>query len=211
MAEEITLAVLTRGRFEDVIQCITTARATATGKLKVVVVVDDDIKTYTGLEQWAGSRDNVKVVYLHPRHYYVRGMNALYKHVDTEYFVVSNDDVSFTHQGWDERALTAVRKCGGIVELAGPDLCAHYITSRTFIDLSFDGLLAEPAYTFYCSDTELRNRARVLGAYHFLPESGLVHHVKNDRVRSDASYWMATDRETFKRRWQSEWPAEVWQ
>jgi len=202
-------------------RCIRSARNTVDCDLNIFVAIDDDDSYFT--IPCIPLVGECEMTVLRPRHYYVRGMNALYTwmrpHID--YFVVSNDDVTFDMKGWGPYVIAKLNEhfpAGeGILELAGPELAAHYATRASFIDGAFDGLLAEPAYTFYCSDTELRNRAKALGRYVFQPaptgESILRHHIKGDGMRSEVEYWMASDRETFKRRAKAhpEWQREVWQ
>ena len=212
-APAFALGVLTRGRRDAATACIDSALRHA-DDLVVFCVVDDDRAAAAYLSNYYEGNPRVHVGLLPLRHYYVRGVNALgrwMQEAGVDHFAITNDDATFAVDGWDTtcRALAAE---GEIVELAGDDLCAHYTSRmRTFVD-HFHGLLAEPSYTFYCSDTELRERAKELRLYSARPDLALVtHHAADDAVHSEITFWFAIDRATYERRWRSPWKKEEWQ
>jgi hypothetical protein len=151
------------------------------------------------------------------RHYYVRGANALLRLCETEQFVFTNDDSVFL-PGWDTAARDALDKCGGVVELGGKTgKCAHFVTTKSFINEIQDGYLAQPCYTFYFSDRELMYRASAVGKYACREPGVITHTVVKDGVRSDVLHWMNTDRETWVKRMKKygfrddtfkDWPSE---
>lgn len=212
-----TLGILTRGRPQAAIACAQSALQHG-HDVQTLIVVDDDPEAYATIVAHFEGNPRVRVALLPIRHYYVRGMNQLgywLANVGADFFAVTNDDVTFERDGWDEIARTELlhRFPGGdgILELAGHDLCAHYASRWRFFADEFESLLAEPAYTFYCSDTELRERAREIDCYAAAPELGLLtHHVTNDEVRSEVSYWLPLDRDEYQRRWQPNWRKEAW-
>ncbi len=218
----VALGILTRGRPADAIACaqsaVDCAAIASSTPLPVYILVDDDRAAFERIAVRLAAQPHIKVGLLPLRHYYVRGMNALFAWMaddGVDHFVVSNDDVTFVRAAWDRLALQHYQDaCGdwGVLELAGPELCAHYLSRVAFFVEHFDGQIAEPAYTFYCSDTELRERCRALGAYHVWTDQPILrHNVKDDGVRSEVMYWMPRDRAQYARRWQPGWHREVWQ
>ena len=219
LAERVALGVLTRGRPQAAIACVQSALATAGEPIEVFVVVDDDRPAAAAITSYFEGNPLVHVALLPLRHYYVRGMNALGRwlhEAGVDHFVVANDDVTFVQPGWAATVCSALAAyfpdAMGILELAGPELCAHYASRMGFFCQYFNGQLAEPAYTFYCSDTELRERARALDRYAWWygPEV-LQHHITRDAGRSEVSYWLPLDRAEYARRWQPGWRREAWQ
>lgn len=216
MAADLALGILTRGRPGLAIEAVRSAFTGAAKPLQVFVLVDDDHSAVEAIASYFEGNPRVAVGHTPLRHYYVRGMNLLYgwmRECEVDRFVVSNDDVRFV-PGWDETALAAFDDAfprGGILELAGPELCAHYLSCVPFIEEHFGGRIAEPAYTFYCSDTELRERARALGRYAWHATPLIEHLVRDDAVRADVAYWMPFDRAVYKERWQPGWRRELWQ
>jgi glycosyltransferase involved in cell wall biosynthesis len=224
----ITILICTRGRPAQLEDCINSAIGGARGwPLHIVVGFDDDPQNYIqfreSIEKTSDLPLGTKVgaIGLTPRHYYVRAVNALFAwargnvpHFD--YFVLSNDDVTWAPD-WAKHAFYGLNKSYprglGICELSAPDACAHYISRAQFFVETFDGVLAEPCYTFYFSDRELLNRAKLLGRYRYLrgPEGPLIaHDQQRDAVRSEVERWWSGDETTFfMRRTQpvnQEWP-----
>jgi hypothetical protein len=217
-ADRVALGLLTRGRPQAAIACIQSALATAGEPIEAFVLIDDDPPAADAIASHFEGNPLVHTRTLPLRHYYVRGMNALGRWLDAvgaDHFVVTNDDVTFLQPGWAalmRKELAGTYPDGmGIMELAGPELCAHYASRLDFFHEYFDGLLAEPAYTFYCSDTELRECARSLGRYSWWYGPDILHHhVTADTLRHEVSYWLPFDRAEYVRRWQPGWLREVW-
>jgi hypothetical protein len=201
----LTLAILTR-RHRLAVQAMESAVATAGCPLQVVIAFDDAPREVCEAMSVLLHCSNVRSFLLPVRHYYVRGMNALYHDMRTpptsaDKFVVINDDVLFTMRDWGPYVLDQYAQRfpdGGVLELAGPDLCAHYISDVGFMDKMYNGRLADPRYTMYYSDSHLMRHMKKLGRYAYCPgPSGnpVIHHqVVQDALRSEVEYWMPIDR-----------------
>lgn len=193
---EVTLGILSRGRPEVVQEAITTAfeNSTLGERLRVMVVFDDDYKSAYSTIAELSQKYPFDIYTLSPRHYYVRGANAFLNLCQTERFIFSNDDVLF-YEGWDEKAMAALDKVGGIVELGDePFKCAHFITTKAHLVKCNNGFIGNPMYTFYFSDRELMMRSIANKEYHWLNPGVLCHQVLEDNVRSEVEYWGPQDR-----------------
>jgi hypothetical protein len=145
-------------------------------------------------------------VLLKPRHYYVRGMNELYNamkrlYPEMHYFVISNDDAEWMAPDWGEMAIQTFEKLlpdgKGVLEMADPTSCAHYLSTREFFDEEFGGVLCRLEYTHYYSDSHLRHQLIDQKRY-FVAENEdhlpiCVHHKTMDSVREEVRYWLPRD------------------
>lgn len=207
------LGILTRGRPGDLRRCITSALATANEQIGVVVAFDDDHVGWNTTPEYKG----VSRTLLLPRHYYVRGMNALYRFLQKvaadnsetlEHFAVCNDDVEWLAPSWPQLVReTMVREFEdgqGVLELADVDKCATYAGHAGLFARHFSNRLAEPCYTMYCSDTELLVRLRALDKWRFVvhPTHGAVcrHAEVRDALRTEVKRWYESDRELYNER-----------
>lgn len=219
----LTLLIPTRNRAEELLNCINGAISNAKGwPLHLVIGFDDDAESYikhsTADKGKLPAGVDVTCLYLKPRHYYVRAVNELYRfasrHVDFDYFFLSNDDVAFA-PNWAAQAVRGLQRSfpngEGICELAGPELCAHYVSRKAFIDTHFARLLAEPCYTFYFSDREMMMRAKLLGRYRHLPGNLVTHFEREDSTRSEVERWFYVDEEQYFRRRvaHKQWPCSA--
>ena len=202
----LTIGVLSRRRGHAV-QAVESALATVGCDAQVVVAFDDEPLAMLDAIMAFRGRRNVHAVLLPIRHFYVRGMNALYaemKLLGADRFVVVNDDVFFTTRDWGPYVLEQYAEQfpeGGIMELAGPDLCAHYLSDVRFIDQYCDGKLADMRYTMYFSDTHLMAQAKGLSRYRYVPgpvgRPIVDHRILNDPLREELKYWYAVDQREF--------------
>jgi hypothetical protein len=128
---------------------------------------------------------------LSPRHYYVRGKNAVYRLARTisdecEYYVMSNDDSEWVRPGWLESAQGALEdhfEDGmGILELFMQGHCAHYITKFKFVDKYLDGRLGDPRFTMYFSDTDMLIKMQAINKYGAITFDGDWNHQYHSRI-----------------------------
>jgi len=188
----LTLLMLSRNRPTICQNAVKSAQENAEGEIQVEILFDacEPFVIHNALLNLEG----VKAYESLMRHYYVRGANAIYASTKAETFVFTNDDSMFA-PGWDRVALEALEKFGGLVELGGEAMkCAHFITTRKFIDEVNDGWLAYPGYTFYYSDKELMFRAMDKEGYKWLDPGVITHQGIKDSVRSDVEAWLGQDK-----------------
>ncbi|KKK95153.1 hypothetical protein LCGC14_2675670 [marine sediment metagenome] len=220
MVDTLDFLILSRNRGTILRRCLYSIMATCDVPYRITVAFDDD-PDWRAIENIAPQAARIL---LRPRHYYVRGVNALFQHARTctpemDFFVLLNDDVEFVVSGWAEGIIDFLKKQApdgeGIVVLDEPEKCANYLSRVSFFDKHFDGLLAEPCYTMYYSDSELMERTKALGRYShgtlsLKTDSGEVHakvlrhHEVDDYTRTEVNRWHKSDRETFERRMRSE-------
>ena len=163
MDPKIVMGIVTRQRPAQLRTCITSALATCGVPINFVVGFDDD---YWGYQQCP----TLSVVTPHlmvPRHYYVRGKNAVYDVANSlavgkaEYFVLSNDDSEWLAPNWGMRAVNLLEQSfedgQGALELFANGHLAHFISRFDFLNEFTGGTLADPMYTMYFSDSHLRN------------------------------------------------------
>ena len=163
MDPKIVMGIVTRQRPEQLRRCITSALATCGLPLRFAIGFDDDYWGYNQCPQFAA----VTKEFLVPRHYYVRGKNAVYDIArdmagdEAEYFVLSNDDSEWLCPGWGQRAVELLESAfpdgQGCLELFSAGHLAHFIARFDFLDSFTGGVIADPRYTMYFSDTHLRN------------------------------------------------------
>jgi hypothetical protein len=163
MDPKIVMGIVTRQRPAQLRTCITSALATCGVPLQFVVGFDDD---YWGYQQCL-TLDVVHPHLMMPRHYYVRGKNAVYAGArdlaegNAEYFVLSNDDSEWLAPNWGHRAVSLLEKSfeggQGVLELFANGHLAHFISRFDFLDEFTGGMIADPMYTMYFSDSHLRN------------------------------------------------------
>lgn len=216
----IDFLILSRNRATLLRRCIYSIMATCDVPYHITVGFDDD-PNWQNLKSIAPAATGIL---LRPRHYYVRGVNALFRQArlnrpEMDFFVLLNDDVEFVVANWASRVLAFIKEevpdGSGIAVLDAPDKCANYLSRVSFFDEFFDGQLAEPCYTMYYSDSELMARAKALGR-HFhgslrvKTEGGamemkvLKHFVTDDDMRDEVLRWSNSDKRTFERRMGSE-------
>ena len=202
----LTIGVLSRRRGHAV-QAVESALATVGCEAQVIVAFDDEPLAMLDAIMAFRGRRNVHAVLLPIRHFYVRGMNALYaemKFRNADRFVVVNDDVLFTMRDWGPYVLERYAEQfpeGGIMELAGPDLCAHYLSDVGFIDQRCAGKLADMRYTMYCSDTHLMVHVKGLNRYRYVSSPTgrpvIDHRILDDALREELKYWYPVDQREF--------------
>jgi len=161
---KIVMGIVTRQRPRQLRTCITSALATCGVPINFVVGFDDD---YWGYQQCL-TLNVVKPYLMVPRHYYVRGKNAVYTEArnlaegKADYFVLSNDDSEWLAPNWGARAVNLLEHSfeggQGVLELFANGHLAHFISRFDFLDGFTNGLIADPKYTMYFSDSDLRNR-----------------------------------------------------
>lgn len=210
MIDKLTVLVLTRHRASHLRLCISSLLATVDVPVYVIVGFDDDLLGYHTMPPW---RDVHKVL-LMPRSYYVRGVNALYRYAkghvpDFDHFMLINDDVEFVKPGWATSAISLLYETWpdgmGVLECTGPEACAHYLTRSAVIDSMFQGRLAWPGYTMYCSDTEMLVRLRAEDRIQFVSDGEdnrpiLIHQEVKDEMRREVETWARLDRELYNER-----------
>ena len=210
----ITVGILSRNRPEALRRCISSIAATINCDHQIIIAFDEDYNGYISpTAEWT----NVSAVYLHPRHYYVRGVNALYRNMkkinpEMDFFFVSTDNIEFTTQGWGQKLMdlheTTYPDGKGVTEILGPGVCSHYLARKKFFDEDFDGYLANPVYTQYGSDDELRWTLQDQGQFSFARGSGLGARLLaqrtigqiDDELHEEVRQWYPWDREILARR-----------
>lgn len=200
------VGILSRNRPDTLLRCVTNVQSLAGGPLLVGIALDDDLVTYQNFPRILG----VSRLLLQPRHYYVRGTNAVYRFLRQladgaglpfDYVVILNDDVEFQVFGWYPAAIAYLHERFpdgmGLVEFGVPDACANFITRAAFIDEHFGGEPANPVYTMYCSDSELLSRLKAMGRYASVQvDSGgavLKHAQIQDALRAEMKPWYTLD------------------
>ena len=215
----ISIGILTRHRLSDLRRCATSAMATVGIPANVIIAFDDDLSNFRACPNWHWAMKFP----LPMRHYYVRGMNVLFAlmkqyNPNLDYFVVTNDDSEFLTPGWGEEAISTLHERFpdgmGVLELAHPDLCAHYVSRRAVFDAHFEGNLAHPEYTMYFSDNHLRNSLKDMDMFASIEGSGgkqiINHYLSQDTLREDLRYWRQSDRKVYKKyvtqnNWHDKW------
>jgi len=217
MTNFMDIGVLTRHRSIQLRTCVNSAIATVGCPAQVTIAFDDDRAGYESCVDWPGTSH----LLLRPRHYYVRGVNALFHHMRRlaheqdrvlDYFCILNNDVEFVRGNWGPAGINYLSSKFpdgmGLVELVGPDVLGNYISRAALFDEHFGGRIAEPCYTMYFSDSELLNRLKQMGRYSHadlpsqgsLPDKILQHHVVHDSLRSEAFSWFPVDRQVYDER-----------
>lgn len=219
MTPPLAVGFLSRSRLPELRRAVNSLLATVGMPVKIVVAFDDDADSFNAYTPPA----HVWKTLLKPRHHYVRGMNALYESLkqnvpDFDHFVVSNDDVEFFGTDWGPAFCGLFAELWpddglGVIELLAHDKCAHYMSRRAFFDQHFDGRLADPAYTMYCSDTEMLQRLRAMGRHrwvhtpHAWPGAVCVHHELTDTLRYTTRIWYNRDLAIYNQRAKANgWP-----
>jgi len=205
----ITAGFLTRNRLPDLRRAVNSFIATVGVPFHVLVMFDDDSAGYNAYDPPPGVRKALVTM----RHYYARGMNRMYQTMketfpDMDYFMVSNDDVEFLMPHWGVRTLNEFPNLFpndqlGLLEIGGlEERCAHYVSRRALFDQHFDGLLAEPCYTMYYSDSELMQRLRTMNKYRVIEQSNAIciHYIVRDSLRYEVERWWHADKAEYERR-----------
>ena len=206
MPPKITLLCVTRSRLPNLKRMVTSFISTVGCDFEIVVGFDDDFTSYNACPDYP----RVHKVLLSPRHYYVRGANALYHFgkrniKDFGYFVLTGDDTEFIVTGWGPALIAAYERDypeGGVVDLVEPNACAHFFSHKDFYDSQFDGLLWPMEYTMYNSDTEMVCRLRQMGRLSHMKvnisptqqRAVMIHHLTKDAMRDELSYWSYWDK-----------------
>ena len=205
----IAVGILSRLRPTNCRRCITSVVATIGCDHTIYVALDDDHISKQSLPHYRHCRYHV----LQPRHYYVRGVNALFQwmkdsYQDLDYFLIINDDTEFLLLDWGPRILETFDKAYpdgmGLMELSGEGGCTNFITRREFIDSQFNGYIGNPVYTMYFSDSELLNRLKELGCYTRAYIEGNYpvadHAAEKDYTRLEVRDWYERDKKVYEER-----------
>jgi hypothetical protein len=191
----LTFLIPTRQRPEQLQACINSIIATCgTFTPRFVVGFDDDYTNYSLFLKTSRNAE-VQAHYLAPRHYFVRGMNALFKAAndawdDFDYFVVCNDDDQFVYGGWDGAALDGYNAQFpdglGVLELAFPKRLHTYFSRAQLFNDYFYGRLYNTAYTQFCGDHELLETLNAADKYRCVENLSSIFKVVKH-------YWGSTD------------------
>ena len=197
----ITLLCVSRNRLANLKRMVTSFISTVGCDFRIVIGHDEDFTSYTAMPGYP----NMKNMLLHPRHYYCRGANALYAwaKVNIEgfrYFVLTGDDTEFVVGNWGPALIKAYHRDlpqGGVIDLVEPNACAHFFSAKEFYDEHFDGLLWDPVYTMYNSDTEMVCRLKAMNCLTHMKinvtptkqKALCIHHENKDAMRDELAYW----------------------
>lgn len=141
-----------------------------------------------------------------------------------EIIMLGMDDQVF-YPSWLDYAMesweTKLSKSGmvGMNDLAydgNLQLSVNYLFDRIFCKEVFGGVLAPPVYNYYCADSELNAKAKMLGKYywdkrsiveHLHPAHGKRESDKLDQLKIDNN-WMELDNKIFEDRKARGFPIE---
>ena len=218
--DHLIVGLGTRNRLVELRRCITSIASTAGIPVKIVVAFDEDYASYIELHDYP----YVSKVLLQPRHYYCRMMNVLYRKMHevaeeegSTHFVLAHDDSEYALWDWGNKALDihmgAYPDGNGVVDLFGPSMCSHYISTFKFIDEQHNGQLADPRYTMYYSDSDMLNKLAEKTQYAAIEGMGIFRHMTmstHDALTAEVTRtWKDLDRQEYERRWPKEYVQEL--
>lgn len=199
---ELVLGVLSRGRLEGLRRCVNSALTYAGVPIRVIVAFDADPSTYKAYKAPGG----VQKLYLHPRHYYTRGMNALYEAIRStgaDIFGITNNDCEFVTPGWAKLAkrelLNGFEDGHGVVEMTNYGSLFSFVTRVPFIEERYGGELFNPAYLMYYADRERMKDLEADDLY-IHPVPGFVYAKESrDEVKHEGYSFFDADKRMYYR------------
>lgn len=204
----LTLGIPTRGRPEELSECLSTAHELASKPFRTVLLFGDDWKGYATFEPhltWGPVHKYISS----PRRYYYHDLNMLYglmrEHADEDLIVISNDDNRFIVPDWDEIAaemFASKLNNRGVLSFWQHPLHT-YITSISYNDEVWGGTLAPEDYLFYFGDSERAAMLRARGEWGAI-EPPLIWHTMEAQTDVEATHsykaWYERDRRVYERR-----------
>lgn len=187
----------------------------ATVDFEVVSVIDSDLWSFHASTELRTFYDGTIIDYSPTRRGALSAWNrGLY--LSTGDIIVPAGDDQLFHENWLDFALESHKeKLGGYGVLGMNDLAydgneqlaTMYLIDRKFIKDHLGGVLCPPCYNYYCVDSEINAKAKMLGRFYWEKQSMVEHlhsaHGKRpvddtDRLKDDK--WVEIDNRTFEER-----------
>ena len=203
----ITLGIPTRGRLNNLWNCIDSAEALASEPFRLVLLLGDDEEGYKIFSQ--NTSLNLFAFLSTPRMFYYHDLQLLYQHMhevgDLDLFVIANDDCEFVVQDWDRIAKEQLYENfdDGMGVVSFWQHPFHTFMSRAkLFDEQYDGILAPEDYVFYFGDSERHADLMERGQW-VQSNPPLIKHPM-DAVHSDPTKypycWFERDKRVYERR-----------
>jgi hypothetical protein len=183
----ISLLVPTWGRPERLLEMVESAKATASDRANVEIVVrvssnDAHHRDYPAIYYRVDDCDS-----------YGQGIEFLRRHAHGDILFAGADDVVFTTPGWDDKVREAFAAVPDKLLVAysnngqGRRKCEHFFTTRKWIDTV--GYMVWPEFRHFCVDQWVEELASAVGRLQFLEDVVTDHrHKKYGKAPNDATY-----------------------